>query len=381
VNEPSVLQIITRLNVGGSARHVIQMSSLLARRGWPCEVATGTVGDREGELGTGDVPMVRIPHLQRSIDPVADVRAARRLWEVVTHLRPAIVNTHLAKAGALGRLAARRAGVPVIVHTYHGHVLAGYFPGWAERAFATAERMLAARTDALIAVSAEIRDDLLRLGIGRPSQWHVIPLGVDVAVVEGADRSAARAALGLPDSAPVIGIVGRLVPIKGHDTFIRAARLVSLEVPDAVFVVAGDGELRHSLEREAGRLLGERVRFLGWHEDVRTLYASLDVVVLTSRNEGTPMSLLEAAAASRPVVATKVGGVRDVVRDGMTGILVAPGDDGGIAAGVIRLLQRQDRGRAIGEEARRWVTERFAVERVADRTIDLYRELLVRARR
>jgi glycosyltransferase involved in cell wall biosynthesis len=288
----------------------------------------------------------------------------------------------MAKAGALGRVSAARARVPLVVHTYHGHVLEGYFSRPITRAFLAAERALARRTDILIAVSAAVRDELLGLGIGRPEQWRVVPLGLDLdqLLAGPLDRTTARQRLGLPVDGPAIGIVGRLVPIKDHETFLEASARLATIHPDAIFVVAGDGELRASLEQRARRLLGNRVRFLGWCHDLPALYGALDVVVLTSRNEGTPVALIEAGAASRPVVATSVGGVADVVRESETGLLVAPGDPGAVTEAVSGLLKEPDRAVVIGEGAKAWVQERFSAHRLVVNTASVYEQALADSR-
>ena len=174
---------------------------------------------------------------------------------------------------------------------------------------------LAKRTDALVSVSTRVRDELLALGIGTPGQWRVVPLGLELGdLLRGpAERSASRAALGLPPQDQLVGIVGRLAAIKDHGTFLAMAAKLAAARPDVSFVVAGDGALRESLEATARSLLGTRIRFLGWATDLPVLYGALDVVVLTSRNEGTPVALIEAGAAGRPVVATDVGGVAEVI--------------------------------------------------------------------
>jgi glycosyltransferase involved in cell wall biosynthesis len=280
-----------------------------------------------------------VPSLRRAIDVRSDVRAGRALGRLVRARHPDVVHTHLAKAGALGRVAARRARVPVIVHTFHGHVLDGYFSSKKERVFVQAERELARLSTALVAVSSAVRDDLMRKGIGRHDQWRVIPVGLDLETLlgDGAASGSARRKLGLPAEGHVVGIVGRLVPVKDHVTFLRAAAHLASR-GDVTFVVAGDGELRGALEERARGLLGDRVVFTGWIQDLPTLYAAMDVVVSTSRNEGTPVALIEAGAAGKPVVATRVGGVPDVVRDGHTGDLVDAGDAEGVAVRVGRLL-------------------------------------------
>ena len=210
----------------------------------------------------------------------------------------------------------------------------------------------------------------------------MVPVGVDVATLLRArvPRDEARTRLGLPTEGSVIGVVGRLAPIKDHHTFFEAAARVVADRPDTTVVVAGDGQLRASLEAEARSMLGDRVRFLGWVQDLPALYGAIDVVALTSRSEGTPVALIEAAASGTPVVATGVGGVPEVVRDRETGLLVPPRDPVAVAAQLLTLLQDPQGARKMGEEGARWVRDRFSQERLADDLTRLYGELLARSR-
>jgi glycosyltransferase involved in cell wall biosynthesis len=378
---PRVLHVITRLNIGGPARYLLALMPELRERGFDTMIVFGTPEPDEGEILPGpDEPTFKIASLRRPIDPAADQRAITELTRVANRYRPDLVHTHLAKAGALGRSVARRIKAGGVVHTFHGHVLEGYFASPANSAFVIAERRLARRTDALVAVSDATRDDLLGLGIGKPEQWHVLPYGLDLAPLLELDPPSgeARGRLDLPADGPIVGIVGRLVPIKNHVLFLEMAERVSAVRPDVLFVVAGDGELRAVLEAEAARTLGDRVRFLGWTTDLPTLYAALDIVVMTSLQEGTPVALIEALAAARPVVATEVGGVADVVEHGSNGLLAASGDAEGLAGAVLDLLADDGRRRAMGEAGRAAVAERHSAGHVADRTAGLYEAILRR---
>lgn len=374
-----VVRLITRMNIGGPARH-----ALLLTRGLDDEydtvLAAGTPTLSEGELTDPLVPVRRVP-LVRPLALRADMRsvvAARRL--LVDH-RAELLHTHMAKAGTVGRVAAFGLHArPRTVHTFHGHVLEGYFGPTARRAFLETERLLARRTDALVAVSPEIRDELLALGIGNPSRFHVIPLGLDLAPFLAADGPSGqlRSLLGLQADTPLVGAVGRLVPIKDHATLLDAM----VRLPQAHLAVVGDGELRHGLEARAHELgLAARVHFVGWQADVAGAVSDLDVVVLTSRNEGTPVALIEASAAARPVVATDVGGVRTVVRDGVTGLLAPPGDAEAVAALLARLLADAGTRRVMGQAGRQHVRERFGGERLLRDMRDLYTDLLSRPKR
>ena len=376
---PRVLRVMTRLNVGGPARQALFLNEELARRGYDTHLIYGRAGAREGTFEpSAGAPSTFLPCLGRELHPRDDLRAGIQLTRAMRAMRPDLVHTHLAKAGALGRAAAIRSGVPVIVHTFHGHVLQEYFSRLKSAAFASAERALARRTDALVAVAPWVREELLAMGIGRPEQWHVVPVGADIAplLVTRPDPREARAALGLPPSGPVVGCVGRLVPVKDHETFLRAARIVLRHRPDATFVLAGDGELRERLQARARELLGDRAVFLGWVHDLAVLYGAMDVVALTSRLEGTPVTLIEAAASGTPVVATNVGGVGEVVRDRTSGLLVPPRDPAAVAANLIALLEDPEGARRMGEEGATWVRGRFSDERLAGNLDALYSDLL-----
>lgn len=374
-----ILRVVTRLNVGGPARHALLLTRGL-RDVYPTVLAAGTPTASEGELIDPEVPIHRVP-LVRPPHPRADMQSLVAVRRLLCMHRPALLHTHMAKAGSVGRVAASTLGQrPRTVHTFHGHVLEGYFRPSVQRAIVEAERRLARRTDVLIAVSVEVRDELLALGVGRPSQFEVVPLGLDLstflAVQEPSGRL--RATLNLPPSAPLVGVSGRLVPIKDHVTLLDAMRLL----PGVHLAVIGDGELRPSLELAARtRDLEGRVHFCGWWDDMAAALSDLDVVVLTSRNEGTPVALIEASAAARPVVATDVGGVCSVVEDGTTGFLAPPGDSEAIAARIGRLLAAPALAQAMGERGRAHVATRFGAERLLADMRSLYDDVLSGRRR
>jgi glycosyltransferase involved in cell wall biosynthesis len=372
------MRILTRLNIGGPARQVLMLHRELPGHGFDCELVSGAPQGEEGSFPPPADRYFLVESLRRETDFRADARAIGALAALMRQSNPDIVHTHTTTAGGLGRIAGRRAKVPILVHTFHGHVLSGYLSGVQTRALVAAERFLARRTDALVTVSGRVRDELLALGIGRPEQWHVVPLGLELGDLLAGPGPAAssRAALGFPADGPLVGIVGRLAAIKDHQSFLQAAALVGDARPDVTFVVAGDGALRPGLESQALHLLGDRVRFLGWVTDLPLLYGALDLVVLTSRNEGTPVALIEAGAAGLPAVATDVGGVPDVVRDGVTGFVVAPGQPEAIAARVLALLEHPETAASMGEAAREWVRCRFAAERLVEDLTALYAGLL-----
>jgi glycosyltransferase involved in cell wall biosynthesis len=387
-----VVRIITRLNIGGPSIQAATLTSRLEAHGFHTHLVHGRLGAGEGDMqyllpAQGD-GATYLHALQRPLAPAADLGALMQIYRLLCRVRPAIVHTHMAKAGAVGRTAAvaynRTAGrqrPARLVHTYHGHVLEGYFGAAKTSVFIRTERVLARATDRLIAISPRIRDELVAsYRIGDASQYAVVPLGFDLspfARIDDDGRRAARKELGLPADAPVVTTVGRLTAIKQHDLLLTAARTIVGDHPSAVFLVAGDGERRREIEAMARVLQVEQhVRFLGWRRDLATIYAATDVFVLTSRQEGTPVALIEAMASGVPGVSTDVGGVRDVIADATMGVLVPPDAAAGIAAGIRGLLSDNAGRVAMGARARAHVLGRFTLDRLVADMVSLYRRLL-----
>ena len=380
-----IVRVIARLNVGGPARHVALLNAGMDPDRFRSWLVTGTENPGEGSLrdyavDRGVEPLV-VPEMlgQSSLAP-RDAVALGKLVALIRRIRPHVVHTHTAKAGFLGRVAARAARVPVVVHTYHGHVLSGYFGRAKTNALRMMERGLAALSDRLIAVSDCVRDDLVALGVARSEKFSVVPLGLDLAPMfyaRARHRGALRAELGVAPESPMVGIVGRLFPIKNHALFLNAAARLAAVRPDVRYVVVGDGVLRSELEDLARRReLAGRVFFTGWRHDLAAIYADLDVLVVSSRNEGTPVSAIEAMAAGCAVVATRVGGLPDLIDDGRTGILVAADDPGAMATAVGSVLTDTDASTSMRAEARVDVERRFMASRLVQDMQSLYLELL-----
>jgi glycosyltransferase involved in cell wall biosynthesis len=376
-----VLRIFSRLNIGGPSVHVILLSAHLRARGYETRLVVGTESEREGNMrglaSEKDVACESLAGLGREIAPLSDLRALVGLRRMMRAWRPAIVHTHTAKAGMLGRVAARLAGVPTVVHTYHGHVLRGYFSPAKTAVFRGIETRLASLADGLVAVSESVRDDLVRLGVARPERIRVIPLGLELAHLAcPLPRGELRREAGIPQDAPLVGMVGRLVPIKDVPTFLRAARLVRDAKKTVRFALVGDGEERPALERLAAELgLLGAVTFAGWRSDLRPVYGDLDVVVNASHNEGTPVALIEAMAAGRPVVATRVGGTPDLLGSGERGRLVPAGEPEALARAVLETLDDPQGACARSLAARAHVLHRHSLERLVGDVDALYREL------
>jgi len=385
-----ILRLIARLNVGGPSLHVAYLSEELDRRGYETMLVAGRVGPGEGSMeyvaSERGVHPLFVEELQRNIDPRWDALAARRLLQLIREFRPHILHTHTAKAGAVGRSAALLAGRDrpnAVVHTFHGHVLRGYFNPIVTRTFRQVERQLARTTDALIAVSPQVRDDLVALGVAPSEKISVVRLGLDLDVRTAAQpdaRKTVREALGVDPDRFLVGWLGRMTEVKRVDELLRAFSRLRRRGVDAELVLVGDGPLSGEM-RELAKELGiaGRCHFAGYREDVGSLYAALDVVALTSANEGTPVTLIEALAAGVPVVATDVGGVADVVPDESAGFLVPPGDPQLVADRLERLAADPELRRRFGEAGSAYVRERYSVPRLVADMDALYRTLLERA--
>jgi glycosyltransferase involved in cell wall biosynthesis len=377
------------LNIGGPAIHAILLTQALDDgRLFESTLVTGVTAPHEGNLldlaRARKLQPVVLAALGREVSPIDDLLSLASMVRLVRSLRPDVVHTHMAKAGTVGRLAAAICGVPLVVHTYHGHVFHGYFGSAKTRVFLTIERALATLTHRIVVVGERQRDEIAAFGVAPRRKLLPIPLGLELDRFLDAQRRRGelRRELGAPVEAPLVGIVARLVPIKAHEDFLRAAQLVSQERPAARFLIVGDGERRLQLEALSNSLgLDGVVRFLGWRRDLERVYADLDVVALASRNEGSPVALIEALASARPVVATAVGGVPEVVLDGQTGLLVPPSDPPALARGILRVLNDAELALALGSAGRRHVYPRYASRRLVDDIRDLYlRELAARGR-
>jgi glycosyltransferase involved in cell wall biosynthesis len=382
-----ILRVIARLNMGGPALHVAYLTAGLRERGYETTLAAGTLARGEDSMafvaeGLG-VNVVRIDELGREISPLRDLVATLRLARLIRRERPQILHTHTAKAGTVGRVAALLAGSrrpPIVVHTFHGHVLRGYFGSWRSQLFRLLERWLAARTTALVAVSPQVRDDLVELGIAPRERFVVIRLGIELDErvdwhQDGRDES--RRYLGIPEGRFAVGWIGRMTAVKRTDDLLVALKQLREQGIDACLCLVGDGPDREQLEQRAHELGVVRdTLFLGYQEDVAPFYAAFDALILASGNEGTPVSAIEALAAGRPVVATRVGGVPDVVRDGEDGFLVEPGATDELADRLARLARDPVLREQMGERGRSRVLPRYAVDRLVDDVDRLYRSLL-----
>jgi glycosyltransferase involved in cell wall biosynthesis len=385
-----VVRIIARLNIGGPAIQAITLTKELRPFGYRTTLVRGTEDPGEGNMdylaGELGVTPKLVPALRRNLGH-HDIPALLSLIRILRRERPHIVHTHAAKAGTLGRVAALIATVgrrprPVLIHTYHGHSLHGYFSSRMTELFRRIERFLARATDVLIAVSDEVRDELVARHVAPASKFAVVPLGFDLSgfavngTVRQQMREAVRSELGIPQDARVVTMVARLVPIKRVDRFLSVASALNRQTPDLFFLIVGDGELRARLTSSPdAQALSDRLVWAGFRRDIPAVLFASDVVVQTSDNEGTPVSLIEAQAAGVPVVSTQVGGVASLVPAAR---LAAPHDTEALARAIHELVNDRSAADTAAKNSAVDVQSRFALGRLARDLDRLYRHELSR---
>lgn len=381
-----VLRVIARLNMGGPAIHVSNLAAGLETRGYHTTLVAGSLARGEDSMAflaeRLGVKVVSVPELQREVSLLHDARSVRHLTALIREERPHILHTHTAKAGAIARQAAVLAGdarPPIVVHTFHGHVLKGYFGPGRTAFFRHVERRLARSSDVLVAVSPEVRDELVEHGVAPPEKFAVIRLGIPLEERLG-DPTADldyRRLYGIPQDAFVVGWVGRMTAVKDTGAVLEIVRATRERGVEAVVCMVGDGPDREGLEQLAHDLgLARATYFVGYQPDVAGYYRLFDAFVLPSVNEGTPVGAIEALASGTPVVATRVGGVPDVVRDGVDGFLVGPGEIDTAADRLARLAADPALRARFGEAGRARVLERYSVARLVDDVDRLYQSLL-----
>ena len=381
-----VLRVIARLNMGGPAIHVANLASGLATRGYHTTLVAGSLARGEDSMAflaeRLGVSVVSVPQIQREISALHDARSVVRLASLIRETRPHILHTHTAKAGAIARAAAILAGgarPAAVLHTFHGHVLKGYFGPGRTALFRQVERTLARGSDALVAVSPEVRDELVALGVAPREKFVVVRLGIPLDERLGGATADLdyRSLYGIGAKAFVVGWVGRMTGVKDTGAVLEALRALRDRGVDAVVCMVGDGPDRERLEQQAHDLgIARWCFFVGYQSDVAGFYGLFDAFYLPSVNEGTPVSAIEALAAGTPVVANRVGGVPDVVRDAVDGYLVEPGDVASAAERLALVASDSKLRRTLGEAGRARVRERYAVSRLVDDVDRLYRALL-----
>lgn len=375
-----IAHIITRLSQGGAQENTFHTVRLADRSRFDVDLISGPTRGHEGSIEdaveAAGITILREPHLVRAPVPHRDWLALRGLTQKLKEGRYDLVHTHTSKAGFLGRLAAERAGIRHVVHTPHGNVFHGYFNGPITRFYVWMERHAARRTGRIIELTEGGIKEHLAEGIGQREQYRVVFSGIDTAPYEKAiaRRMETRATLGIAEADVVIGGVGRLEPVKGFNHFVEMARTLRAQVPKLKFIIVGDGAQAPQLQQEAGT--SGLVQFLGRRVDIPDLMAAFDVLVVPSINEGMGRVILEAGAASVPVVATRVGGIPDIVDDGETGLLVAPRAPDELATAVLALVHSPERCHMMGAAARAKVVPHYSLATMVQRIEAIYEELL-----
>jgi len=381
--ERTICRIITRLDVGGPSQHCVFLCAGLNEMGWCSYLLHGNIdptqeSSMEYLLEREGVEAYRIPTLRRDVRPLADLRALWCTYRVIRRLRPQIVHTHHAKAGTVGRIAAALSEVPIILHTYHGISLRDYFGPISNRIFLSLEQICGRASSALIAIGPNDREELVELRVAAADKFVTIPLGLplqrfaDIGQLRGPMRDELR----VTEDQRLVVLIGRMVPIKNASAFIDMAASVLRVRPDVRFLLVGDGPLRAELEAQAENLgIRESVRFYGVTREVQKVYAAADLVVLSSKREGMPVTIMEALAAGVPVVTTRVGNVTNMVIDGVTGRLVPPNDTTALTQAVLAALNDREGSLEMARAGQRRVLQYFSLEVLADRIHALYTAL------
>jgi glycosyltransferase involved in cell wall biosynthesis len=387
----NVAHIITRMDMGGSAQNTLDTCLHLDPKKYGVFLIHGLsresdmtteecnlINRRLAEVAEKGVRVIALPSLVRRIDVINDVKALLLLMKFMRREKPTVVHTHTSKAGLLGRLAAWLTGVPIIIQTPHGHVFYGHFGALPSKLFLVLERMAALITHRLVALTEREKSDYLRVRVAPARKLLTVHSGVRIQryLLAPVNGHRMRASLGIHQDQPVIGFVGWLLPVKGVRHLLRAMARVCRRRPEVRLVCVGKGRLEATLKKDAQRLgIREKVLFLGWRGDVEIILPAVDILVLPSLNEGMGRVLVEAMAAGRPVVASDVGGIPDLVRNGENGLLVPPGDVPALANAILALLDNPESARQMGERGRT-VCRNFSLEAMIEKIERLYGELL-----
>lgn len=389
-----VLQIVNRMNLGGITYQICMTSKYLPEN-FKVKTIAGLIDETEASSDfiaeNFGVSVESVNSMQKSLHPIHDFKAYKEIREVIKEFKPHIVHTHAAKAGAVGRLAAFSENVPIVLHTFHGHVFHSYFSPLKTKIFLTIEKYLAKKSTKTIAISNKQFEELCYdFKIDKKEKFEVIPLGFDLAKFQEnkeVKRENFRKKYQIPDDLLAIGIVGRLVPIKNHKLFLDAfSKVKGLTDKKIVGVLIGDGELKDEILNQATELglkvddkytEGVDIVFTSWIQDIEGVFPGLDIIALSSLNEGTPVSLIEAQAASVPVLSTKVGGIEDVVLEGETAVLVENNNLESFSQGLLKLVEDEALRESFSKNGYAFVQEKFGYKRLINDISTLYEKLLI----
>jgi glycosyltransferase involved in cell wall biosynthesis len=385
-NSPiKIINILSRMNIGGPTIHVVLLTKYMDNKKYKSFLLSGSISEGEGDMSYL-IEHYAIEHrliktLKREISLIDDLKSIKELYTFFRREKPHIVHTNQAKAGMVGRLAAWLARVPVILHTYHGHVFSGYFSAVKTSFYILIERIMAIISTRIIVVSEMIKKDIYSTyNITTEKKVSVIPLGFELVKMDSLNkyRGVFRKQFSIPDDAPVIGIVGRLTGIKNHHLFVDIANLLLQQYKQIHFLIVGDGELREEIEEKVKKMnIAENIHFCGWVTEIAKMYADLDVMLLTSKNEGTPVTVIEAMYYKIPVISSNVGGLSDLIEDGKTGFLINSFVAENYIPVIIKLLESKEEKNEIAEAGHAFVADKFTIDRLIGDMDDLYMKLLL----
>jgi glycosyltransferase involved in cell wall biosynthesis len=377
-----VMRIITHLHISGPSLQAVLLTNRLNQMGYEGLLVAGKpMGEDDSMIQLAEsygVKTVELHNVDRSVNPLTVWRGFWQLYRIIKAEKPHVVHTHTTTAGFLGRLAARIAGVPVVLHTMHFHPFRGYYNRFRTQAFILVEWLGAHLSDSIITLSEGLRRELAETyHITERKRINVLPIGLDLQSFATTKRHQGifRRAWNIPDNVPLVGIIGRLLPVKNHTLFLEAAKRIHSQRPDVCFVIVGDGEERERIEQQSRDLeLADVVTFTGWQQEMEAIYSDLDALVICSLNEGTPIPIIEALVAGCPVVATDVGGIPELLDGGKLGKLVPSDDADALSAALLETLgQPPDTS-----VARETMMRRYSIDRLAQDMDSLYRGLLAK---
>jgi glycosyltransferase involved in cell wall biosynthesis len=394
VENIKVLHIITRFDKGGSAQNTYLTLLELKKGNFKSSLISGLSFESEMKqeeikanikdiqrLKSENIKFIKCPSLVRRINILKDLKAFFDIWRIIKKNGPLIVHTHTSKAGLLGRLAAKLAGIPIIIHTPHGHVFFGYFRPLKTKVFIILEKLAARITDKIIALTNKERGDYILFKIADEEKFVVINSGVELNKFKELPFNENRnfkKELRIPENSLTIGTVGRLEPVKGHEFLVKAAKHIIPKYPDSIFIFTGDGYLKQNLEKKAFDLgIEENIIFLGWRDDAAKIISAYDVFVLPSLNEGMGRVLVEAMALGKPIVASNIGGIPDLVIHGKNGFLVPPKNPKELAKYIQILLEDEKKREKMGQAGKE-IALNFSAENMVVKIAKLYNELLTK---
>ena len=387
-----VLHIITRFDKGGSAQNTYLSLLGLKKKNYQLSLVSGLSlesGMKHEEIKAKEkdiqilesegIEFIQCPFLLRRINVIKDLKAFFDIWRIIKKYNPLIVHTHSSKAGLMGRLAAKLAGTPIIVHTPHGHVFFGYFGPFKTKLFIIFEKLASRITDKIVALTNREKKDHILFKIAEEDKFSVIYSGIELNILKESsseEKQNLKKELGIPENSLIVGTAGRLVPVKGPEFLVRASKYIISKYPDTYFMFTGDGPLEQDLKRKALEMgVSDNIIFLGWRDDLAKIISIYDIFVLPSLNEGMGRVLVEAMALGKSIVASNVGGIPDLVTHGKNGFLVPPKNPKELAKYIQVLLEDKDKREKMGLAGKEMASN-FTSERMVEKIANLYKKLL-----